>query len=387
MKVKVVYRNYKPIHDLYASFRIESPDGVIFLMPRLKPHLRYFLPLHRKLGNSPLLRSVATKVQDCLFGDTEIGADIYHFTQMISAGIPQKPYVVDFEHIVALANFSTTDQSIVQKISLFLGNSQCRRVIPLSQAAHRSLEYLLNDLDYERIASKVEVIYPALPDYYALLKDKVDHSYVNRSPSTLKILFVGCDVYRKGLHELLKAFHELEGNHHNLQLYVISDAPKKLRQKYASKNIKFFEPKFSHLEIIKQFYLPCDLFVLPTHNDSFGMALLYSLSCGTPVLTTRQFATPEIVRSNYNGLFVNSNRLYLEDTPLPERGDRSQFYGYIQEEEALVSDLIGKIEYLHLNRDLLYRMGQQALEDFVPGGKFSIDVRNRKLGEVYRACL
>jgi hypothetical protein len=30
MKVKVVYRNYRSLHDLYASFRIEPPQGVTY---------------------------------------------------------------------------------------------------------------------------------------------------------------------------------------------------------------------------------------------------------------------------------------------------------------------------------------------------------------------
>jgi hypothetical protein len=176
MKVKVIYRSYKPIHDLYASFRIKPPEGVIFLMPSPRSYLRYLLPLHRKSGNNPLLRFVTAKAQDFLFTNVGNDADIYHFAQMISASIPQKPYVVDFEHIVALANFSTVDQSIVQRISLFLGSSQCRKVIPLSQAAHQSLECLLSNRDYNRIVNKIEVIYPARPNQGKSLNNGVTPS-------------------------------------------------------------------------------------------------------------------------------------------------------------------------------------------------------------------
>ena len=117
------------------------------------------------------------------------------------------------------------------------------------------------------------------------------------------------------------------------------------------------------------------------------MALLYSLACGTPVLTTKQFAASEIVEPGCNGLFVHSDQLYLEKVPLPSRETWNEFRRNMVVEKKLVDDVVDKIEYLYLNRDLVREMGGRTVKDFEPGGKFSLDVRNRKLGEVYKSCL
>ena len=45
-----------------------------------------------------------------------------------------------------------------------------------------------------------------------------------------------------------------------------------------------------------------------------------------------------------------------------------------------------KIEFLYLNRDVHTNMSKNAIKDFEIDGKFSVDVRNRKLKKVYASC-
>jgi glycosyltransferase involved in cell wall biosynthesis len=387
IKVKIVYRNYKPLHDLYASLKIKPPQDISFIIPRPKKLLRQFYPFYLKFGDNPLVRSIISKAQEIFFDikDKE-DVDVLHFAQIVLKDIPTKPYVIDFEHAISLVNFLELDESIIQTVFQFLNNPLCKGILPFSGAAYRSLRYLFDNLDDE-ITKKIKVIYPALPNYYVLFKNQVDYSYVSPYPETFSLLFVGNSVYLKGLHELLVAFKYLESKYNDIELYVISDAPEHLKRRFSSERIKYFDPKFSHQDIIRKFYLPCDLFVLPTHADTFGMALLYALSCGTPVLATKQFATPEIIKPGHNGLLVQSNRLHLEDVPLPNRETAKKYHRAGTEEQLLVDGLIQQIEYLYLGRDILAKMSRQAVKDFEPGGKFSIDVRNAKLTCIYKSCL
>jgi len=386
MKVKIIYRNYKSLHDLYYSFTIKPPEDVSFIIPPPRKVLRYLYPLYRVFGDNFFVKQMISGVQDLFFyyKEAEEDVDVLHFVQFITKRIPTRPYIIDFEHIAALANFVKLDRVSEHRIFNFLNNAQCHRIIPMTCAAKKSFKHLFPDF-FREVEDRTEVIYPALPNYHALFNDQIDYSYVSPHSETFKLLFIGNDVYRKGLHELLSAFKKLEDKYNNIELYVISDAPRQLKRDYSSGRIKYLDPVFSPQDIIKKFYMACDLFVMPTHCDTFGMAILNSLSCGTPVITTEQFATPEIIKPERNGLFVRSNRLFLDQVLFPSRKVTIRCITD-DVETLLVDELVEKIEYLYLKRDVLGSMGEEAIKDFEVNGKFSIDIRNEKLKAVYRSC-
>jgi glycosyltransferase involved in cell wall biosynthesis len=386
MNVEIVYRNYKPLHALHSSLVTDPPEGIAFVFPKPRKSLRKFYPIYVSLGDRRLVKACVLQAQKHLFRAQRTNAvDLLHYLQMLPKSLPPKPFVVDFEHFASLADFLEVDNKATDSIRITLENPLCCRIIPLSTAAQKSLEYVYGELDSEFIA-KIEVVYPALPNNYALFRGQADSTFVSPDNQTFRLLFVGNNVYIKGLHELLDAFTVLAGKYDDIELYIISDAPRRLTQKYQSSRIHYFEPRFSRHDIIRMFYLPCDLFVLPTHSDTFGMALLDALSCGTPVLTTEQFATPEIVRPWDNGLLVQSNRLYHNENPVPSRKTWKTFAQETGIEKDLVDELVAKIERLYFNRDLLRTMGQRAVQDFGAGGRFSIGVRNEKLSRIYRSC-
>jgi len=385
MNVQLVYRNYKPLHDLYRSFLIEPPPHVSYEIPRPMVIARRFYPLYLAFGDWAPARSLISIVQDALFGEALAEqADLIHFIQIVPRRIPQKSYVVDFEHAAALANFVRLAETTKNRILGFLRHENCRRIIPLTQAAEQSLLAIYPDL-HPDIRAKVEVIYPALPDHAGRCKGRVESSGASREPGTLKFLFVGNDVYRKGLHELMRAFRELETLHPDIELHVVSDAPPALKREYASPRIRHFDPIYSFDEMIEKFYLTCDVLVLPSHCDTFGMAILNALSCGKPVVTTDQFASRELVRDGENGLLVRSNRLLLTEVCMPDRA-ATKAYVTIDVDPLLIGELIEKLGTLCANHNIVKRMSEEAMKDFGAGGKFSIGERNRKLGKAYADC-
>lgn len=382
MKIQLIYRNYKPLHDMYASLTIQPPQNVKYIYPPLKTNLRKLYPLYLQFGDNWLVKKIISLTQRILFDNRHYSdSDILHYMQMLPNNSPTIPFIVDFEHIVSLANFVSIDEKVSKNIIRRLSSSLCKKIIPLSYAAQNTLKNLIGD--EESITSKVEVIYPALPDYASLYSDQV----VKRGAENLNVLFVGNRPYKKGLHELLAAFQVLEQKFNTIHLHVISDAPVSLQKKYNLKQVHYLPPRFSHDEIIRQFYLQCDLFVMPTHDDTFGMAMLYALACGCPVITTKQFATPEMITPGENGYFVTSHHLHLEEVPFPNRNSTKQFHQYDKEEMILVDDLIDKIIFLHQNRDHLKKLQGNANKEFKPGLKFSMEYRNNKLKQVYNFCI
>jgi len=387
MNIQLAYRNYKPLHDLYRSLLIEPPPQVSYVLPRTLRFARHFYPLYLVFGDWAPARSLMHLAQHLLFGraGSDGQADAIHYIQMIPGNVPSKPYVIDFEHAAALANFVHPDERSKNRILRFLKDDHCRRIIPLTGAARESLHKLFPDLDPET-AAKVEVIYPALPDYSRLCRKRADGSFPCRENDKLKFLFVGNDVYRKGLHELMAAFRELEKRYDDIELCIVSDAPEPLKKAHLSPRIRHFDPVYPFDQMIERFYFACDVLVLPTHCDTFGMAILCALSCGKPVVTTDQFASTELVRDGENGLLVRSGRLLLEEVCMPDRAATRAFVTR-DVDPLLVGELIEKLGTLCATRSLVKQMSKEASKDFEEGGKFSIGERNRKFGRVYADCL
>jgi len=389
MRVRIIYRNYKPLHGLYYSLKFNHPQGVKYLILKPKKFLRPLMPIYRKLGESRVVRFLLKHGQGYLFitDRNYIDADVLHFLQILPSKIPTKPFVVDLEHALCFNNFSSLNKKEKKVIALKLASPMCKKIIPLSYAAKKTLKLLLGD-DYKKVEVKTKVVHPALPNFHKIYKDKIDYSIIGRKNSSLKLLFVGNEPYRKGLHETLKAFSIIKKKCPNISLYVVTDKENNFQEKYKV-DVTFLKPNLPKEEIIRKLFLPCDIFVLPTHFDTFGMVILDALSCGTPVITTKQFALTEIIRDGYNGFFIESKRLLLEDNPLPDRRSYNKFIDNLSKstENDLVSDLVSKIEYIYKNKTVLEKMKINASNDFEKGGKFSIYIRNKELKKIYNNAL
>lgn len=63
------------------------------------------------------------------------------------------------------------------------------------------------------------------------------------------------------------------------------------------KEVCFLGKQDSIAEIVSS----CDVFLLPSQTESFGLAALEAMSCGVPVIATRTGGLPELVRQGENG--------------------------------------------------------------------------------------
>lgn len=57
--------------------------------------------------------------------------------------------------------------------------------------------------------------------------------------------------------------------------------------------------------VIPAYYSAADLLVVPSHYESFGLATLEALACGTPVAATRVGAAEDVLNPWVNGLFLD----------------------------------------------------------------------------------
>ncbi len=67
--------------------------------------------------------------------------------------------------------------------------------------------------------------------------------------------------------------------------------------------VKFLGPLFGEEKV--QFWLRAHIFVFPTYREGLPYTLLESLASGTPVITTRVGAIPEVIRDQVHGYFID----------------------------------------------------------------------------------
>jgi glycosyltransferase involved in cell wall biosynthesis len=145
------------------------------------------------------------------------------------------------------------------------------------------------------------------------------------------VLFVGRLLALKNIHVLINAFIRLPKDLAG-QLVIIGDGPEKKRlmglcHKLAhTERVKF--PGFISPHELVRWYCAADLFVLPSSDETWGVVVLESLACGTPVIVSDMVGSgPDVINTPEVGSIVPANdvaslaramELYLSDRRRPE---------------------------------------------------------------------
>ncbi|WP_445779257.1 glycosyltransferase family 4 protein [Shewanella sp.] len=148
---------------------------------------------------------------------------------------------------------------------------------------------------------------------------------------------IGGSVARKGYIYLVRAWSELRLPNAKLLLKVSETELSKYSILY--KEIKA-DPSIEivgYLDDIESFYERCNLFCLPSIDEGFGMVVLESIACSTPVITTRNVGASELVIDGINGYVV-----------------------YPFDHIALAE----KLEFLFYNRNVLKKMSDMCLNSY-----------------------
>ncbi len=149
---------------------------------------------------------------------------------------------------------------------------------------------------------------------------------------TLKILFVGSIVQRKGIKYLIHAckLAKLE----NFRLILCGRTHKLDDGLISEMDLPWLQIKMNvSLEELKKLYAEAHLFVFPSLVEGFAYVLLEAMASGLPVITTENTAGPDIVQNGREGFIVP-----------------------IRNPEKIAEHLV----YLDKNRDKLSEMGQAA---------------------------
>jgi glycosyltransferase involved in cell wall biosynthesis len=127
-----------------------------------------------------------------------------------------------------------------------------------------------------------------------------------------RLLFLGDLSAAKGLWELVQALGELRRRNVDCAADLVGEVPcgalgRRLHERLDSLGIRdrVFLRGRCYGEDKRRLLAQADVFVLPSHCESFCLANLEAMASGLPVVSTRTGAIPEVVRQGREGLLVD----------------------------------------------------------------------------------
>lgn len=132
----------------------------------------------------------------------------------------------------------------------------------------------------------------------------------------------------KSVDNLIKAF-SLEYKGKDVELVIGGDGPEKSYLENLSKELEIetqviFKGALSRKDVIKEMQ-NCNVFVLPSIFETFGVVLIEALACGKPVITTRNGGADGIV-NELNGKVVDVGNIELMANAMKVIKDNYEIY-------------------------------------------------------------
>ncbi len=228
--------------------------------------------------------------------------DIIHAHNMIYAGISFMELSKKFNIPIVITEHSS--QYIMGKVKNEL-------YIKLKSAFNTS-EYIY--AVSPKLIKKLEQMFLLPVNKIKLLPNVLDDfienkplAKVNSKNDKIRFLNIANLIPLKGQKELVNAFSNAFNNINNVELIIAGDGELKeellnLINKLNLKNKVILVGLINRAEVLKQLDA-CDVFVLPSHYETFGVVLIEALSRGIPVISTF-CGGPECIVNDSNGILV-----------------------------------------------------------------------------------
>jgi glycosyltransferase involved in cell wall biosynthesis len=133
--------------------------------------------------------------------------------------------------------------------------------------------------------------------------DLAEFRPVPKEDKIFRVIFVGGLVLRKGVHYLLRAFHEL--NLPNAELWLIGSLGDEIvpfLKKYDNGRV-FHKGPYRQSELYR-YYSQGSVFCLASIEEGLAMVILQAMACGLPVVCTENSGGADIVREGKEGFVV-----------------------------------------------------------------------------------
>lgn len=172
------------------------------------------------------------------------------------------------------------------------------------------LVYLASHIvSYIVVASKSEVrlISNKVPGSLVIQKLKLIHNGMfdtyNTSKKTIDFISTARLVTDKGVGELIEAFSRVVKKHPSATLAIVGDGPEREKFKQQARGIPgitFYGHQSNPLKFLEK----SRIFILPTHHEAFGVAVVEACMEGLAIIATDVGGIPEIISDSKSGILV-----------------------------------------------------------------------------------
>jgi len=177
---------------------------------------------------------------------------------------------------------------------------------PLIVLSHRMKDEFVRH--YEMPAKQIFVVYGGVdadkysPRNVPLYRDEVRQRHGVGTNEPL-LLLVGGDWERKGVAEAIEALSILDSQEAKLLIAGWGDATAygRLAGEMGVRDRVIFVGRTREAW---KYYAASDLFVLPTHYEAFGLAILEAMATGLPILVSCRAGAAELITDGVNGALV-----------------------------------------------------------------------------------
>ena len=188
---------------------------------------------------------------------------------------------------------------------------------------HKALRYLLVSSDLivansRAFQKEFLTIFPQLHEKTTVIHNGLDPAeFEGRDRFQLEtdgryILCIAAHNEKKGLDVLLRAFAEIIRVETELKLILAGDGPLRPQLEDLALSLRLnshvlFVGSQNRKEIARLLH-GCELFILPSRSEPFGIAIIEAMACGKPVVATNIGGIPEIITTGNNGILVEADR-------------------------------------------------------------------------------
>lgn len=151
----------------------------------------------------------------------------------------------------------------------------------------------------------IENAVPDIEEHESIsVNDKFDHSALN-------VLFVGRFDHQKGIDILLRAYENMSKKRPDMVLHLVGDRVRGQNIKIPNiLSIKSYG--WRNQSELNSLYKICDVLVVPSRWEGFGLVIPEALRAGTPVICSKASNLPDLIEEGKSGLSFELEVEHLE---------------------------------------------------------------------------